>query len=138
MKDVGQLMRGKVPGPETGIEVKKSICTICDPESQCGLDLYVKEGKIIKVEGSKENPHSEGTLCSKGSAMRQYIYHKDRIKTPLRRVGPRGSGRFEPISWDKALGEIAGRLNQAKAEYGPESVVFFSGTASGTDRFFIA
>lgn len=119
--------KGKVPGPETGIEIRKSICTICDPTTQCGLDLFVKDGKIIRVEGSKEAPHSHGSLCSKGAATRQYVYSPDRLKTPLRRVGERGEGKFEPISWDEALDEIAKNLNVAKAQYGPESVIFFAG-----------
>lgn len=127
MSNVDQLLKGKIPGQETGIEIKKSICTICDPQTQCGLNLYVKDGKIIKVEGSKENPHNEGTLCSKGAATRQYVYHEDRLKTPLKRVGPRGSGKFEAISWDEALDTIAEKLNQAKEQFGPESVAFYAG-----------
>ena len=127
MKDIEKLMRGKIPGPETGIEVRKSICTICDPQTQCGLDLYVKDGKIIKVEGSKEHPYSVGTLCSKGAATRQYMYSEDRLKTPLKRTGPRGSGKFEPISWEEALDTIAAKFNEIKRQNGPESVVFFSG-----------
>ena len=67
MASVERLLQGKIPGPETGIEVKKSVCTICDPMTQCGLDLSVKDGRIIKVEGTKENPHSAGTLCSPAS-----------------------------------------------------------------------
>ena len=122
MKDVEKLSRGKIPAPETGIEVRKSICTICDPQTQCGLDLYVKDGKIIKVEGSKEHPYSVGTLCSKGAANRQYIYSEDRLKTPLKRTGPRGSGKFEPISWDEALDTIAAKFNEIKEQNGPESV----------------
>ncbi len=121
------VLASKLPTPESGIEVKKSICTICDSLNQCGLDLYVKQGKIIKVEGTKENPHNKGTLCAKGAATRQYVYHEDRIKTPLKRVGPRGSGQFVPINWDEALETIAGKLNQLKADYGPESVAFFVG-----------
>lgn len=127
MRKSERLLKGKVPSPETGIEIKKSICTICDPMTQCGLDLYVKEGKIIKVEGSKENPYSLGTLCPKGAATRQYVYHEDRLKTPLIRVGPKGLGKFEPISWEKALDRITAQLNEIKGEYGPEAVVFFSG-----------
>jgi len=127
VKNVEKLLRGKIPVPDTGIEVRKSICTICDPTTQCGLDLYVKDGKIIKVEGSKENPYSTGTLCSKGAANRQYIYSEDRLKTPLRRTGPKGSGKFEPISWDEALDTIAGRCNEIKEQNGPESVAFFAG-----------
>lgn len=120
-------LKAKIPGPDTGIEIRKSICAICDPTTQCGLDLYVKDGRIIKTEGSMENAYSRGVLCSKGAATRQYVYHEDRLKTPLRRVGPRGSGKLEPISWDEAMETIATRLNQIKKEFGPESVAFFSG-----------
>jgi anaerobic selenocysteine-containing dehydrogenase len=127
MKDLQALLRGKISVPETSIDIKKSICTICDPQTQCGLDLYVKDGKIIKVEGSKENPYSVGTLCSKGAAQRQYIYSEDRLKTPLKRKGPRGSGKFETISWEEALDSIAAKFNEIKKHNGPESVVFFSG-----------
>ena len=125
--DVQTLLKGKIAGPETGIEIRKSICAICDPTTQCGLDLYVKDGRIIKVEGSKENPYSEGTLCSKGAAQRQYVYSEDRLKTPLKRTGPRGLGKLEPISWDEALDTIAARLNAIKREDGPQSVAFFAG-----------
>jgi len=127
MQDLRQRIQGKIPGPETGVEIKKSVCTICDPESQCGLDVYVRAGKIIKIEGTTENPHNEGTLCSKGSALREYVYHKDRIRTPLKRVGPRGTGKFQPVSWNEALKTITDNLKQIKKNSGPESVAFFSG-----------
>ena len=129
MNDLELKLKGKIPGPDTGIEVRKSVCTICDPSTQCGLDLYVKDGKIIKVAGTKEAPHSHGSLCSKGAATRQYVYSPDRVLTPLRRTGERGSGEFEAISWDEALDEIATRLTAIKEEFGPESVMFFSGYA---------
>lgn len=127
MDELRLRKKGKVPGPDTGIEVKKSICTICDPMTQCCLDLFVKDGEIIRVEGSKEAPHSHGTLCAKGAATRQYVYSEERVKTPLRRVGERGSGEFERITWDEALDEVASKLNAVKAEHGAESVVFFAG-----------
>ncbi len=129
MKDVQRLLKKKIPTPETGIEIRKSICTICDPRTQCGLDLYIKDGKIIKVEGSEENPYSKGTLCSKGAATRQYVYNEDRLKTPLKRTGPRGAGKFEQISWNEALETIAAGFNDIKNECGPESVAFYSGYA---------
>lgn len=129
MNDLELKIKGKIPGPDTGIEVRKSVCAICDPGAQCGLDLYVKDGKIVKVAGTKEAPHSHGTLCSKGVAMRQYVYSPDRVLTPLRRVGERGSGEFEPISWDEAIDEIASRLEALKRDHGPESVMFYSGYA---------
>jgi anaerobic selenocysteine-containing dehydrogenase len=127
MTDVQALLKAKIPSPETGIVIRKSICAICDPTTQCGLDLYVKDGRIIKVEGSEEHPYSEGTLCPKGAATRQYVYSEERIKTPLRRTGPRGSGRLAPISWDEALDTIATKFKAIKDEDGPQSVAFFSG-----------
>ncbi len=117
----------KIPGNETGVEIRKTFCAICNPFSHCGIDAYVKDGVVVRVEGSKGHPHSEGTLCSKGSASRQFIYHKDRIRTPLVRRGERGSDDFEPVSWDEALDTISDRLLRIKAETGPESVAFFAG-----------
>ena len=127
MKDVQKLLKGKIACPETGIEIRKSICAICDPGPLCGSDLYVKDEKIIKVEGSEKHPSNQGTLCPKGAATRQYVYHEDRLKTPMKRTGPRGSGKFTPISWDEALETIANQFNKIKKENGPESVAFFSG-----------
>ncbi len=118
---------GKIPGKDEGIEVRKTICSICNPFSHCGIDAYVKDGVIVRVEGSKGHPHNQGTLCSKGAASRQYIYHKDRIRTPLVRRGKRHSGDLEAVSWEEALDTIAGRLLKIKEESGPESVAFFAG-----------
>jgi len=125
--DTSMLVKAKIPSDQTGISIRKSICTICDPHTQCGLDVFVKDSKVVKVEGSDAHPYNRGTLCAKGSATRQYIYHKDRIQTPLKRVGPRGSSQFEAISWDEALDTIAEKCLEIKKDYGPESVVFFSG-----------
>lgn len=127
MDERDNKLKGKIPDASAGITIKKSICTICDPLSQCGLNLYVKDGKIIKVEGSKENPRNEGTLCAKGSATRQYVYNQERLKTPLKRVGPKGSGEFVPISWEEALSTVANKLNEYKSQFGPESVIFYCG-----------
>jgi anaerobic selenocysteine-containing dehydrogenase len=118
---------GKLPGAETGIEVKKTICSICNPLSHCGIDAYVKDGVVVKVEGSMENPHNAGTLCAKGAASRQYIYHPDRLRTPLLKKSDRKSGRFEAVSWENALDVMATRITRIKEESGPESVVFYAG-----------
>ena len=120
-------LRAKIPGEDTGISIRKTICSICNPGSHCGIDAYIKDGRVIKVQGTRENPHNMGTLCAKGSASRQYIYHPDRIRTPLKQTGPRGSGQFEPISWRQALDTIADRFLAVKGKEGPESVVFFVG-----------
>ena len=119
------LMQNKIPGEQTGIEIKKTICAICEgPGSSCGINAYVKNNKVIKVEGMPEFPQNLGTLCAKGCANRQYIYNADRILTPLKRIGPPGQGPFEPISWDAAYDIIAEKLLTIKADMGPEAVVF--------------
>jgi len=112
---------------ETDIEIRHTICAICNPHTHCGIDAHVKNGVIIKVEGTKENARSGGTLCSKGAASRQYIYNQERIRSPLMRKGKKGSGEFEQISWNKALDIIADRLNSIKQDSGPESVAFYAG-----------
>lgn len=117
----------KLPGEDTGIYTRNSFCDVCAPGPHCGVTCYVKDGKIIKVEGTDGHPTNHGLLCPKGQANRQYIYRKDRILTPLRRVGARGEGKFEPITWDEAFDEIVRRLNGAKEQYGPSSVAFYSG-----------
>ena len=127
MEDIKQKIKAKIPGEDTGITVKKTICDICCPSFHCGIDAYVKDDTVVKVEGTEEHPVNHGLLCAKGLASRQYIYHEDRIKTPLRRVGKRGEGKFTPISWEEAYGEIARRLGRIKWENGPESVLFASG-----------
>ena len=106
------------------MEIRKTICSICNPVSHCGIDAHVENGVVVKVEGDLNNPHNAGTLCSKGSAGRQYVYHPDRVLSPLLKVGP---DRFEPLSWDEALDLIGDKFGRIKAEYGPEAVAFYVG-----------
>lgn len=131
-----ELIKAKIPCAETGIEIRRTLCDICCPSTHCGIDAYVKDGKIIKIEGTKEHPFNKGSLCAKGSANRQYLYREDRLQTPMRRVGKRGEGKFEPISWDEAYRVIAENLLKVKAEYGPDSVAFFTGYTKWYRQFF--
>ena len=78
------------------------------------MNAYVCGGRVIKVEGWPEHPYSQGSICTKGAAYRDYLYRKDRILHPLKRVGPRGSGEFQEISWEEAIGTVAQRLNRIK------------------------
>ncbi len=105
-------------------ECKKTVCDIC--LANCGVDAWVQNGKVVRVEGSRECKN-QGRLCAKGYVSREYLYREDRIRTPLRRVGKRGEGKFEPITWEEAYEEIARHLNAYKAEYGADSVAFYSG-----------
>ena len=127
MTELEKKIKAKIPGEDTGIEVKHSLCAICSPSMHCGVDCYVKDGKIIRVEGTPDHPFNHGKLCTKGSSLRNYVYRKDRIKTPLKRVGERGEGKFEPISWDEAYDIIAEKLLATREKYGASSVAFFSG-----------
>jgi anaerobic selenocysteine-containing dehydrogenase len=94
----------------------------------CGVDVYVKDGKVIKVEGDSDHPWYHGRLCPRCLAMTQYIYHPDRLKYPQKRVGERGAGKWERISWDEAFDTCEKKMNEIKAKYGPESMVFSQGT----------
>lgn len=128
MKQMQRNCRAKLPGADSGIEIRKTMCDICTPGPQCGVDAYIKDGVLVKVEGTKGFPSNDGALCAKGQAMRQYIYRKDRIRTPMRRVGPKGDpNSFVPISWDEAIQETASRLLEVREKYGAPSVVFGCG-----------
>jgi anaerobic selenocysteine-containing dehydrogenase len=123
--DKDWLLLNKIPCKDTGIEIKKTICAICEGGvTSCGVNAYIKDNKVIKVEGMPEFPHNRGTLCAKGNASRQYIYNPDRILTPLKRVGARGDGTFKSITWNEAYALITEKLLSIKAETGPETVVF--------------
>jgi len=124
---VSGLDRDRGLGPGSGSQVRRTICDICNPTTHCGIEAHVRDGKVVKVEGSPDDPQSQGTLCPKGAASRQYVYHPDRLLQPLKRVGPRGGGEFESLGWDEALEAVCRRLERIKAESGPESVVFYAG-----------
>jgi anaerobic selenocysteine-containing dehydrogenase len=94
----------------------------------CGAKLYVKDGKVVKVEGDERHPWNQGRGCSRLLAMTQFMYHKDRILHPLKRVGPRGDGRFERITWDEAYDTIEEKFKRIKADYGANAVIFIQGT----------
>jgi anaerobic selenocysteine-containing dehydrogenase len=109
--------------------VVRSTCTICF--SGCGILVHLRDGEITKIEGDPDAPLNKGALCAKGLASLEYLHHPDRLKHPLRRIGERGEGKWQRISWDEALSTIASEMNQAKDKYGVESVIFFRGAAKG-------
>jgi anaerobic selenocysteine-containing dehydrogenase len=94
----------------------------------CGVLAYVKGGRLVKVEGDPDHPWNQGRLCSRCLAMTQYVYHPDRLTRPLKRVGRRGEGKWQPISWDEAFDLIEQRMKKIREESGPESVIFAMGT----------
>ncbi|MGD8975373.1 MAG: molybdopterin-dependent oxidoreductase [Desulfobacterales bacterium] len=106
--------------------VVKSHCRMC--HGGCGVLVYTKGGKVAKIAGDPDCPINHGTLCSKGIASTQLVYHPDRLTYPVRRIGPKGSGKWERISWDVALDTIAERILDYKAHFGAESIVMGYGT----------
>ncbi len=111
-----------------GEQVVRSSCRMC--HGGCGVLVHVEDGEVVKVEGDPESPVNRGRLCPKGAASLELLYHPDRLKFPLRRLGERGEGRWERISWDEALGAIACKLEEIGDEYGAESI----GIGQGTGR----
>jgi anaerobic selenocysteine-containing dehydrogenase len=105
----------------------KTVCNLCGL-SGCGMEVTVKDGKVVKVEGDKDHPENRGALCTKGRAIIDILYSPDRLKYPLKRTGQRGEGKWERISWDQALDLVAERLQQVKDTYGPEAVWFHKGS----------
>jgi anaerobic selenocysteine-containing dehydrogenase len=94
----------------------------------CGVKLTVKDNRVIKVEGDEDHPWSQGRTCPRCLALTQYMYHPDRLKYPLKRMGARGEGKWERISWDEAYDTIEKRLKEIRSLYGAESVIFVQGT----------
>lgn len=104
-----------------------TICFNC--EAACGLIAYVdqKDGQIRKVEGNPYHPGSRGRNCAKGPATINQIHDSERILYPMKRVGPRGSGRFERVSWDEALQTLGGRIRKAIVEGRKTEVMYHVG-----------
>jgi len=106
--------------------VVKSHCRMC--HGGCGVLVYVKDGRAVKVTGDPDCPINHGTLCPKGIASIQLAYHPDRLTYPVKRRGLKGSGEWERISWDEALETIAERILDYKERFGAESIVMGYGT----------
>jgi len=107
-------------------EARKTYCGLCHP--RCGLILEVENGKAVSVRGDKDHPVTRGMICSRGQLMIDHLYHPDRVNYPLKRAGKRGSGKWQQVSWDQALDEVAEKLDTLRSEYGPETLAFTHGT----------
>ncbi|ORV88324.1 molybdopterin-containing oxidoreductase family protein [Mycolicibacterium iranicum] len=105
----------------THVEHKVTFCRICEP--LCGMIATVEDGKLVALRPDKEHPLSAGFACQKGIAFTEVVNDPDRVTTPLRRT-PDG---FEPVSWDEALGDIAGRLSAVLRDHGAGAVGWYMG-----------
>ncbi|TIH19276.1 dehydrogenase [Marinifilum sp. JC120] len=113
----------------------KSICPY-DCPTTCGLLVESDGTQITKVKGDPDDPICGGLICRKMQRYEKSIYSPERILTPLKRIGDKGEGRFEPISWDEAVETIAGRWKKSLSEYGPDSILpfYYSGVMSMIQR----
>jgi anaerobic selenocysteine-containing dehydrogenase len=137
-----------IPGVATW---KPGICTLCP--AGCGLQVRIMEGdaEVVrngqvgvvkmglakKLEGNPQHPVNHGTLCARGQAGLQVAFNPDRVRHPLKRVGPRGSGKFAEISWDEALQELLAHLSPLASAGSAHSLAFLAGPLGGQRRVLI-
>ncbi|WP_050931762.1 molybdopterin oxidoreductase family protein [Aestuariivita boseongensis] len=110
--------------PKVSDEVKKTTCYMC--ACRCGINVHLKNGKVAYIEGNRDHPVNKGVLCAKGSAGIMQVNAPSRLRKPLKRVGPRGSGEFEEISWDEAL-DLAVSWLEPIRKSDPSKLAFFTG-----------
>jgi len=103
-------------------QVIKSDCILC--VSGCGINAYVEDGKLVKVEGMPEHPLNKGGLCPRGENLVEFAYAPDRVKYPMKKE----NGEWKRISWDEALDTIASKLTRIKEEYGAHALAIFNGS----------
>ena len=106
-------------------EAKPTICFGCT--THCGVLGWVQDGRVRLIEGNPKDPNSQGTICSKANGLIEATESPERLLHPLRRIGPRGSGDWERISWDEALDEVADRMRPLRENGTPERFVFHYG-----------
>ena len=116
---------GSYDGAMSAAETVNGVCHHDCPDS-CGWTVTVEQGVAVKIRGNPAHPYSYGELCPKVNRFLDRVYSPDRVLHPLRRVGVKGAGEFEQITWDEALAEIGTRLNTIIAEHGGEAVMPFS------------
>ena len=109
--------------PSAPLQVRGACPHDC-PDT-CALLTTVENGVATRVQGNPDHPHTDGVLCTKVSRYTERSYHPERILTPLKRTGPKGSGQFAPVSWNEALAEITQRLG-AIAARNPEAILPYS------------
>ncbi|MDH4249134.1 MAG: molybdopterin-dependent oxidoreductase, partial [Deltaproteobacteria bacterium] len=111
--------------PAEPTETRISVCSHDCPDA-CSLRVTVREGRLVSLRGDPAHPITQGILCGKVSRYAERVFHPRRILTPQRRVGAKGEGRFQPVSWEEALDEIAARFTAIIREHGAQAILPFS------------
>ena len=102
--------------------IVRTSCETFGCWNECGVLVHVREGKVTEIEGDPNHPYSRGFICPKSKNFAEVLYHPDRVKYPLKRVGERGKGNWKRISWDEALQITADRLWEIRDKYGAQSI----------------
>jgi len=108
-----------------------------DCPSTCALEVEIVDDRTIgRVRGAPNHPYTAGVICAKVARYAERVHHPDRLTRPLRRVGAKGEGRFEPVSWDDALDAVAEAFERAAASHGPTAIwpYFYAGTMGVVQR----
>jgi len=113
------------PAAAPATAVLPSACPLDCPDA-CSLEVRVEEGRVVKVDGSRVNPITDGYICAKVRRLPEHLYGPDRLLYPAVRRGPKGSGTFERISWDEALDLAAAKMREAHERRGGEAILPFS------------
>lgn len=103
----------------------RSVCPYDCPDA-CGLLVQVAGGRAVSVSGDPEHPFTRGNLCPKMNRYQDTVHHPERLTTPLLRVGPKGEGAFEPLSWDEAIDLIADTWREILSTQGGEAILPYS------------
>ncbi|MGW8192621.1 MAG: molybdopterin-dependent oxidoreductase [Desulforhopalus sp.] len=117
-------------------ELKKTICPLDCPDS-CGMVATVVDGKVTSLAGDRDHPYTSGFICRKMRRYPERLYSKERILTPMLRVGRKGAGDFQEISWERALDLLAAKLAETRVRYGGEAILPYSyaGNMGAVNRF---
>ena len=115
-------------------EVKYTADCMCP--SECGIEMWVKDGRVHKIYGNPHVPFNDGIACAKGASGQQLIYSPYRLKSPMIRVGARGEGKFKRVTWDEAIDYIGKKLVEIKKKHGPESIIMDSGDVTDRDQYW--
>lgn len=97
-----------------------------DCPDTCGIITEVEDGRAVNFYADPDHPVTQGWLCAKVRPYLEHVYHPDRLQVPLRRVGPKGGGQWERITWAAAIDEIAGRWREISRQYGPAAILPYS------------
>ena len=107
--------------PAGAAHVVSTVCPLDCPDS-CSLDVTVQDGRVTVIDGSTENPVTDGYICAKVRRFPERVYGADRLLHPAVRKGPKGLASFQRITWEEALATIADRLTDVRERFGGASV----------------